>query len=280
LQLQPEQTALVAVVLVANAGLYDRPGGTLLEQLAVGLVLSTSGRSADGAWLYVRTPSGSTGWIQIADVVMSNAAALPVQDTPVGEPAPAETAPAAPTPAAPATTQEPTLPAPPTPTPDLGTNVPSGEKGGTSPVDPNLVTATVIQISSHLNVRTGPGTNYLIIGKAVSGDTFEVNGRNTAATWIQVKSILGEQGLAWVSAEFVLLSHPILGLAVMEPQSQPIPALTTTGVITCITNQIIKWDGGLATWVCSDDLIILQTEVATLQAELAELRAEIIALTR
>lgn len=269
---QTGQISLVAIVLVDGAGLYDRPDGTQMEQLTVGLVLAASGRSPGGEWLFVRTPLGSTGWVQIADVVLTNAEALPVMETPTGTSAPST----------PETAEESTPSAQPTPTPPVTTGAPAVADSTTEPsTAPNAtsdrIVATVAPIDSRLNIRSGPGTEYRILGQANPGETFDVNARNAPATWIQVKTPVGENGLAWVAADFVLLSHPLLSLTVYEGTSPAIPtAITAPGITGCTTDQIIKWESERGNWVCSDELTILQAEVAALQAEVATLRAMII----
>lgn len=259
---QSGQLSLVAVVLVANAGLYDQPGGTLLEQLAAGIVVAASARTQDSEWLWVAVPSGTTGWIQIADVVITNVNALPVQEPATTGSVPPASAPIPDSSTPPASSSEESVP-------------PSDQKGAT-PSPSNPVIATVIQIDSRLNIRSGPSTDYLILGKAASDDRFEVNGRNAPATWIQIKTEVGENGLAWVSSDYVTLSHPILGLPIADP-SQDVVLVTSPpiGDIRCTTNQIIKWDNGQGQWICSDDLSLIQTEVANLRAELEALRAEL-----
>lgn len=54
-----------------------------------------------------------------------------------------------------------------------------------------------------LNVRTGPGMTYPIIGVLGQGDGVEVTGRNAASTWLQ---ILYNGREAWVAAAYIDLS--------------------------------------------------------------------------
>src|SRR5690606_25291431 len=46
-------------------------------------------------------------------------------------------------------------------------------------------TVTVKNVS--LNVRSGPGTGYAVIGKAAAGQTLTVQGRNAAGDWLQIR---------------------------------------------------------------------------------------------
>lgn len=56
-----------------------------------------------------------------------------------------------------------------------------------------------------VNVRTGPGTNYLVLGVAPPGASAEVSGRSADNAWWQVKipTQYTSTGFGWVSASFV-----------------------------------------------------------------------------
>jgi uncharacterized protein YraI len=68
-------------------------------------------------------------------------------------------------------------------------------------VDQQLAQPIVIVNTSFLNVRSGPGAIYSIIGTLPGGTELPVLGRNRDASWWQVESIFGN---GWVSAEFVV----------------------------------------------------------------------------
>jgi len=84
-----------------------------------------------------------------------------------------------------------------------------------------------------LNVRTGPGVAYPIIGGLSQGDAVEVMGKNAAGTWLQI-AYSGQE--AWISAAYVDLtgsltevpevSAPPAPTAAME---SPTPTLEFTG---------------------------------------------------
>lgn len=80
----------------------------------------------------------------------------------------------------------------------------------------NAILATVATDgSSRLNVRSGPGTAYPIIGKAPNGTTYLVTGRNQDGTWLQINaSDISNQG-GWVAAAFVRLSGTSVNLPVV-----------------------------------------------------------------
>jgi uncharacterized protein YraI len=234
----------------------------------------------------VTIPGGNSGWSQSADLIISNLAEVPVVDPVTGL--------AVPTPVA--------------ETPSSG--VVAGTDSSSDPVAPSLpptatgptrTTATVNVGNSRLNIRSGPSTDFPILGKANQADILDVVGRNTTATWVQVVTPGVGSGVSWVSADYVSLSQPILGIADVETVDQPIvasppvvsppvesppePATVVTpvnpspiGDINCTTDQIAKWDDAQGVWVCSDGLAQLQADVTALRLDIQALRQEIEAL--
>ena len=78
-----------------------------------------------------------------------------------------------------------------------------------------------------VNVRSGPGTNYPIVGKVRRGQTFTPDGRNRAGDWLRFRWI-GGQG--WVYASLMTVSGldevPVVNAprAPTPPTSTPAPA--------------------------------------------------------
>ena len=74
------------------------------------------------------------------------------------------------------------------------------------PPPSDVPTATAVE---YVNVRSGPGTNYLIYGVAQPGASAEVSGKSQDGSWWQVKvpntPIPG--GVAWVSGSYVYTSN-------------------------------------------------------------------------
>ncbi|MCD4687265.1 MAG: SH3 domain-containing protein, partial [Anaerolineae bacterium] len=58
----------------------------------------------------------------------------------------------------------------------------------------------VVVLATYLNIRTGPGINYAILGAARSGETLPVIGRTADNSWYQVTTASGE---GWVYSGFV-----------------------------------------------------------------------------
>ncbi len=154
---------------------------------ALGLILAGCAGAREG-----RTPTVSPGPVKTLRPTFTPAQVKPKATltpvgapplagqpgTPVGQlatPAPVALAPASPTPAPPTPT-----PAPPSPTP---------EKASFTVTSPG-----------ETNVRSGPGTGYARIGAAQQGQTYEITGKNSDATWWQF-AFSGQT--AWISGSMV-----------------------------------------------------------------------------
>ena len=66
--------------------------------------------------------------------------------------------------------------------------------------------ATVTILADRLNVRSGPGTTYAVVGGALSGEKYSVVGQNGGCAWLQIAK--GGKTWGWVSGSksFVKLS--------------------------------------------------------------------------
>lgn len=79
----------------------------------------------------------------------------------------------------------------------LATPVPFGVSAPAAPAQPGTACQVRVDISN-LRYRTGPGTNYDILGLLDLGEVLSVTGQNAAGTWWQI-SRAGQT--AWVSAD-------------------------------------------------------------------------------
>jgi uncharacterized protein YraI len=93
-------------------------------------------------------------------------------------------------------------------------------------------TATAID---YVNLRSGPGTEYLIYGIAAPGATAEVTGKSADGMWWQVKVPVEyiAAGVAWVAAEWVTTSNtdsvPVVEAPAPPPtEVNPTPPPATT----------------------------------------------------
>ena len=70
--------------------------------------------------------------------------------------------------------------------------------------------APTVTALTYVNVRSGPGTNYPVLGAAPTGATGEVAGISPDGRWyaVKVKTSLTPSGIAWVSTDYVTLSNP------------------------------------------------------------------------
>jgi uncharacterized protein YraI len=103
----------------------------------------------------------------------------------------------------------------------------------TSPAasQPTLTTRT------GLNVRSGPGTNYPVIGRLPENQSAPITGRNAAATWWQIPYPLGSNTRGWVSGDpqFTRASNtesvPVVEApsppTSVPPTATPVPQLPT-----------------------------------------------------
>lgn len=93
-----------------------------------------------------------------------------------------------------------------------------------APVNPPSAGAATATAMEYVNVRSGPGTNYLVYGIASPGATAEVSGKSTDGLWWQVvvpTDTVAVDGLAWVSADFVYTQNTANVPVVESPPSPP-----------------------------------------------------------
>lgn len=100
---------------------------------------------------------------------------------------------------------------------------------GLSTPAPETVVPIVTAGDSNVNIRSGPGTNYDIIGTLKSGQSLEIIGRNTDSSWWQVSTA---NGLGWVAAWVSTASNADASIPVVETLLPPIPAFTPTHTTT------------------------------------------------
>ena len=198
------------VVRPGGADLYSAPAGDVVATLPTGTIFTANGRTADQSWVIGQTADGTSGWLPVARLIAVGVELLPVYDgaqaAPVGTPT-TEAAPAG----TPASSEPPTEPLTSTTTTALS------------------VTGTVASGSDRLNVRSGPGTAYGIVAKALPGESYPVVGRSSDGAWLQIT--LGETGdlatsAGWVSAAYLQLEGDVTTLPIVSVDPPPL-TLTT-----------------------------------------------------
>jgi uncharacterized protein YraI len=209
--------AVVATTTVVTANVRSGPG-TNFDQVTqfgpdtpVGLVAV----SQDGQWYLLSSGAWIAGFLvadqptdlpiatqAIIDQVTAAAAAAPVATTAATPAATAAATPEAATPEA-------------TPT-------------------PVAAPATPATVTTNANVRSGPGTEFPIIGGTVTGQTISIIGRNAEGTWYLLDFGAGATG--WVSAE--LVANP--------PAADAVPVFNADGTPAIAPTATPAASGGLA----------------------------------
>ena len=234
----------IAVVGSDGAVLRSTPAGDEIRTLSTGTALSASGRTADSNEIFVALTDGTSGWVAVTDVVVFNVKNLPVVDTTGAAVAdPGATTAVTTTVAVTASvemsttavTTETTAPAATAQT-VTATAVPAATTQAMrpTPAADGRPTAQIAMTGSRLNVRSGPGTTFSIIAKALPREIFVALGRNSDSTWVQLEVADVDGGIGWVSANFVVVSEPLTSLPVLtevnesatpvSPAAAPVPA--------------------------------------------------------
>lgn len=116
--------------------------------------------------------------------------------------------------------------------PDGPTATPTGEGDPIVTPQPGepMVTAT-----TDVNIRSGPGTVYPILGLLRAGQTAEVTGISADAAWWQVKFLAATDGHGWLSARYVTAQStnnvPMVQAPPLPVPSTPTPTATLTPVV-------------------------------------------------
>lgn len=87
---------------------------------------------------------------------------------------------------------------------------------------------TLVVVPDQVNVRTGPSTEYELIGVLIAGQTAPAIGRTAGGDWIQISYAGVPNNVAWVYSPFVVLDPPGGFLAIIEPPPTATPRITPT----------------------------------------------------
>ncbi|OQY49199.1 MAG: hypothetical protein B6242_00115 [Anaerolineaceae bacterium 4572_78] len=94
---------------------------------------------------------------------------------------------------------------------------------------PTSVKAMVMASNTAVNLRTGPGINYELVGVLDLGASLEIVGRNARSSWWQVKYI---NGLVWIAASVTTASNAD-DVPIVSPES--IPTLPPQAIVPTST---------------------------------------------
>ena len=84
---------------------------------------------------------------------------------------------------------------------------------------------TVTMEQDQINVRSGPSTDYPIIGVLIAGQNVPALGRSEGGNWVQIVYPGTPEGLAWVYSPLVTIDGV---LPIVEPPPTPTPRTTPT----------------------------------------------------
>ena len=211
LQVHPELAVFArptALGIVVGGGvLYAAPGGGAVVNMQVGTTLTITGRSADGGWYAAYLADGTAGWAPASQVrVFGDAGGLEVVQDSLG-------------PAAVATMiAEASRPQQPLVTPVAGQ--PATQGGGVAPpagapdTAPAITGPSITVVVEGANVRSGPSTEFPVVGGLYQDDQAALLARNGSGDWVQVQL---PDSVGWIFAPLVETSVPISELAVAEP---------------------------------------------------------------
>lgn len=222
----------IAVVGSAGAVLRSAPGGDEIRTLSTGTALSASGRTADNNSIFVALTDGASGWVDVQEVVVFNVKNLPVVDAEGAAAAETSTTDTVTTTATLTASAEVTTTAVTTETAapvatkaPAATAVPAAtaQTLRPTPAADGRPTAQVAMTGSRLNVRSGPGTTFPVIAKALPREVFVALGRNRDSSWLQLEVPDVEGGTGWVAANFVVVSDAITSLPVVAEVNESAP---------------------------------------------------------
>lgn len=197
----------LAVARAGGAALYDAAGKPAAE-LPGGTALRVTGRTADNQWFFGATRAGATGWVNASQLVIFGVKDVPVREgfTPPAADGAAAAPGAAVTPAA--------------------VSAQPGSSGAAG-------SQAVVTSARALNVRSGPGTGYTVVGSLQPGAQVMAVARNAAADWIQIArpDLPGKPG--WVSAGYLTLEGragdlPVAASTTAAPVSAPSASTSTS----------------------------------------------------
>lgn len=228
-------SALIVVAGGHGAMLYTADGAPV-ESVEAGARLIATERTADGQWLYVTTADARTGWVAVDQVIGFYRLELPTTDLTISPVAATATP-------LPTVTNALTTPVAMTPTPTPAADVqpatttagPTTDSTTTAHTTMAEVTATITTDGARLNVRSGPGLGYSIIGKVLPGQAVQMIGRSQDGAWTQIALPDNSAGMGWVATRFVggAGDLPVAAAATtVTAPAAPAPAPAATGGLT------------------------------------------------
>jgi len=84
--------------------------------------------------------------------------------------------------------------------------------------------------TANLNLRSGPSTDYEILGVLKQGDPLKIKGKDSPEDWLKVIAPDGEEG--WVAAWLLEINLDISGVLIAQAPPTPTPMYTPTPTLT------------------------------------------------
>lgn len=196
---------VLAIVRAGGATLHEAPGDNPIQDLATGTPLTATGRTADGTWVSVRSAEGFEGWVLTEQLVIFGLDYLPVLSNVIAA----------------------------TGTSDAGPADEGSLEEQASPTSDALSYTATVSTTLSLNIRAGPGMDYLVIGKAAPASTVTVVRRSEDGQWLQVEQPELPAGFGWVSARYLDLGADVSDLPlsgeISDAPGLPAPRTGTQG---------------------------------------------------
>ncbi len=102
---------------------------------------------------------------------------------------------------------------------------PAAPAAAAAPAPPSSVSATLTIASDLVNVRSGPGTEYELVGSAATGESFAIVAKNATGDWWEICCVGGQNG--WVFGELATVQNTE-NVAVAADLSAAAPLLAAT----------------------------------------------------
>lgn len=120
--------------------------------------------------------------------------------------------------------------------PPTDTPLPTNTLAPTNTPTPTSTSAPSVAVEKTVNLRSGPGKDYKVVGTLPIKQNFEIIGRNADSSWWQI-SVKNEP--VWVAADVVKAANVDQEIEVVEvapppPTPTPLPSQTPTAVPTLL----------------------------------------------
>lgn len=204
-------------IVAGGANLFSAPNGAGIGFLPAGSTVTITGRSADGGWYAVYLEDSSAGWVGVGQVrVFGDVAELETVGESIGPAIVATMLAEASVPLGPIEVAQAATPVP-TSTP-LAPAVVSVDSSGESNGPQALV------VAAGINVRSGPGIDFPIIGAFAQNDRLTLLARNEAGDWVEIVLPGSPESFGWAYVPLLQPDNPVADLPVSDRIPAPPPS--------------------------------------------------------